>query len=250
MTRIAALLLLISLSSLIVLLGGCDGSGAFCYIGQQSDVDEALSDPTCTNLSLENYIGTELVVETERDDVTLFARGDDDTGGLTSIRIGHVAASISAPNATIVADPYWGGSISGRDLDITFDEAPQVVGLESPIVILQAMNGGSLALHATKPMDQWRSVLVEALPSWEGVTVAVDPEAQPTTTLSLQNFVGVSLAQLQPFGTKMQRIQSRKMDETLAEAWASWLESEGYAGTFVQILGDGNEEQILPRPDE
>jgi len=228
---------------------GCDGGG-FCFPTTQEGLNEALPDDRCLTIRVLDFDAEFLDASSERDDIELsvnpgycveFNQCQGEGPILKTAHIDHIP--VSAINLeSVVVTRYQGGSVRAPSIDMTLDEPP-TFGLSS--AGFTVMDGGSVRLRATAPMEGWRRLDVGAQPSWEGVTVEIDLLAQPVNELGISGS-GLNLAQLQQFGARAREI-SVALTADVADAYAAWLESEGFTGTLV-VLIDGQSTEILPRP--
>lgn len=246
-------------STILISAAGCGPIDGLCYARTQAEVDEKLLDPSCLELYVVDFPGETLEATSERSDIGLAVHGGDgDSPNLKHVILDHVR-SISVTNVeSIVATRYQGGMLLAPQLDISFDESPiDIVGIggtdtESgrPIVfrVEDVEDGGSLRLHATGSMDGWVRMEPTVITSWSNVTIEIDAAAQPTTDIFFGRYDDIRLDQMQAFGAKAQRVLlPSPMPGDLIDAYATWLESEGFAGILEKFV-DGEVTTILPRP--
>lgn len=71
--------------------------------------------------------------------------------------------------------------------------------------------------------------------SWEGVTFDIDEASQPVETMSFEDVeAGLSLEQMQAFGSKMERVLlAGGMDQGLIDSYVEWMFERAFAGTIV-----------------
>jgi len=238
-------------AALVVLLAsGCGQYLGVCYVANQRDVDEKISDKACRELWTLNYQDESLQASSERTDISLSVAPGDEDSRLKHVTLDHVAVGQVAGVESITVTRYQRGSMIAESLDLTFDESPIVLSAGREIggvITFIVKEGGSVRLQATAPMDGWRRMHAKALPSWEGVTVEIDPAARPVTELTFGG-EGMSLGQLQQFGALAQVIHTGPMPTDLLTEYVAWLESEGFVGTLTTPGADGELTTILPRP--
>ncbi len=244
--RTAPLLLLLLTATV-----GCSDGVPRCYPVTQVELDAALVNDRCREIHVLDFDEERLDASSDRDDIELFINPgycvtfDQCQAVDPVLKTAHVDnIRVSAVNLeSVVVTRYQGGSVRVPSIDMTLDEAP-TFGLSS--AGFTVLDGGSVRLRATAPMDGWRHMRAAALPSWEGVTVEVDPAAQPTTVLALVGD-GLNLVQLQQFGSKAQEIKATALSAEVLEAYASWLEAEEFAGSLTIGGPDDEPTVILPR---
>jgi len=218
----------------------CD-VGSFCYPTTQSALNEDLLNPRCSVVSVSEFDGERLDATTEREDVELWldVDGGEARSPLKHAAIDNLSVSMSTGFESATVTRYVGGTIEAREIDVTLDER------DIGAVGFNVAQGGRVRIRSTRSMERWVTFIARASPTWEGVTVEVDPSAHPVNLLQWSEPAGITLQQLQQFGSRAEEIIVGDMAADTLDRYAEWLESEAFAGTLARFLG---EEPVLPRP--
>jgi hypothetical protein len=233
---------------MVGIAAACD-SGAFCYPRTQSELNDALLNPRCAVVSVLEFDAERLDASSERDDLD-FQLNLDPSYCVTNCEgrprpllrhavIDNVLVSMSTDFDSATVTRYRGGTIMAREIDITLGESEF-----RDTVSFSVFQDGRVRLRSTGTMDSWRLLIARAMPSWEGVTVEIDPSAQPVNLLSFSDAETVTLSQAQAFGSRAQEIRVGDMSADVLETYARWLESEGFTGTLARETGG---DPTLPR---